>query len=81
MCNACLNVCCGSDRFEKCGCDGCHCEACWSDEPEDMDEDEFYECANPPLENTGDTVRSMGEPAMTESHSVAVSPTQFTDNR
>lgn len=29
MCNACGNVCCGSDQFGGCGCDGCHNEACW----------------------------------------------------
>lgn len=32
MCNACGNVCCGSDRFNACGCDGCDCEDCWSDD-------------------------------------------------
>lgn len=32
MCNACGNVCCGSDAFEGCGCDGCECEECWSDD-------------------------------------------------
>jgi len=39
MCNACGNVCCGSDQFGGCGCDGCDCEECWSDEPEDDGED------------------------------------------
>jgi hypothetical protein len=29
MCNACGNVCCGSDQFEGCGCDGCHEPDCW----------------------------------------------------
>lgn len=40
MCNACHNVCCGSDEFEGCGCDHCGCEACWSIDDEDFD-DEF----------------------------------------
>jgi hypothetical protein len=43
MCNACGNVCCGSDQFEKCGCDGCDCEDCWSDEPEDMEDDDYHD--------------------------------------
>ena len=43
MCNACGNVCCGSDMFSGCGCDGCDCEACWSDEPEDECLHEDYE--------------------------------------
>ena len=30
MCNACGNVCCGSDMFGGCGCDGCEEEECWS---------------------------------------------------
>lgn len=42
MCNACGNVCCGSDQFGGCGCDGCYCTECWSDEPEDGD-DEYFE--------------------------------------
>ena len=35
MCNACGNVCCGSDEFGGCGCDGCDDPDCWSDDPED----------------------------------------------
>ena len=37
MCNACGNMCCGSDKFGSCGCDGCDEQDCWSDEPEDDD--------------------------------------------
>jgi hypothetical protein len=29
MCNACGFLCCGSDVFERCGCDHCSCPACW----------------------------------------------------
>jgi hypothetical protein len=43
MCNACGNVCCGSDQFGGCGCDGCTCPECWSDEPEDECIHEEYE--------------------------------------
>lgn len=32
MCNACHNVCCGSDMFGGCGCDHCECEECWTDD-------------------------------------------------
>lgn len=32
MCNACGNICCGSDMFGGCGCDGCEDSACWSDD-------------------------------------------------
>ena len=39
MCNACGNVCCGSDMFGGCGCDGCECEECWS-----SDEDGEFIC-------------------------------------
>jgi hypothetical protein len=48
MCNACLNVCCGSDQFEKCGCDGCDCEDCWSEDDLDTEID-FYDedCVTP----------------------------------
>lgn len=28
MCNACGNLCCGSDEFEGCGCDGCPVTDC-----------------------------------------------------
>lgn len=30
MCNACGNLCCGSDEFEGCGCDHCGNSECWS---------------------------------------------------
>lgn len=30
MCNACGNLCCGSDEFGGCGCDHCDDPACWS---------------------------------------------------
>lgn len=32
MCNACGNVCCGSDEFGGCGCDDCEEPDCWSDD-------------------------------------------------
>lgn len=44
MCNACNNVCCGSDMFGGCGCDGCECVECWSDDDEfgdDCDHDDY----------------------------------------
>ncbi len=36
MCNACGNLCCGSDMFGECGCDFCDNSECWT--PEDDDE-------------------------------------------
>lgn len=30
MCNACNNMCCDSDEFSACGCDGCDEPDCWS---------------------------------------------------
>jgi hypothetical protein len=68
MCNACGNVCCGSDQFEKCGCDGCECDECWSDDNEfDGPDDDYmdYELPNPPMENSGDTGNARAVPAMT----------------
>jgi len=61
MCNACNNVCCGSDEFGGCGCDGCDDPDCWSEDNDfedggddsDMPEG-YYEwpeancCARPP---------------------------------
>lgn len=47
MCNACGNVCCGSDEFGGCGCDGCDEPECWSDD-NDFDDgfyDDFGFCA------------------------------------
>lgn len=41
MCNACGNVCCGSDMFSGCGCDGCDCEDCWPDDEEFEGDDDF----------------------------------------
>jgi hypothetical protein len=35
MCNACNNMCCGSDQFEKCGCEFCGEPACWDDDDDD----------------------------------------------
>lgn len=29
MCNACGFQCCGSDQFERCGCNHCDNPACW----------------------------------------------------
>lgn len=49
MCNACGFLCCGSDEFSGCGCDGCPCEDCWSDDEDFFgdDDDEYtdYDCA------------------------------------
>ena len=42
MCNACGFLCCAYDAFEGCGCDHCSCPECWSDEPDDMDDDEYF---------------------------------------
>lgn len=39
MCNACGNVCCGSDMFGKCGCDGCPVSDCWDDDLDEEDDD------------------------------------------
>lgn len=54
MCNACHNMCCGSDEFGGCGCDGCDEPECWSPEDEDFDEAADYDdpymsscCARP----------------------------------
>lgn len=41
MCNACHNMCCGSDLFEGCGCEHCDNPACWPEE--DDDDEEYYE--------------------------------------
>jgi len=42
MCNACGNLCCGSDMFEGCGCDGCEEPECWSDDwATDGDDDDY----------------------------------------
>ena len=43
MCNACGNVCCGSDMFGGCGCDYCENPQCWDDELEDECDHEEYE--------------------------------------
>ena len=43
MCNACGNVCCGSDEFGGCGCDGCDCPECCSEEADDECIHEEYE--------------------------------------
>jgi len=39
MCNACGNLCCGSDEFGGCGCDGCDEPECWSDDIDYFDDD------------------------------------------
>jgi hypothetical protein len=43
MCNACGNVCCGSDQFVGCGCNGCDDEECWTDDEADDEFDDFGE--------------------------------------
>lgn len=46
MCNACHNMCCGSDQFEGCGCDHCNEPDCWSDDEYFEDDDDFdLDCA------------------------------------
>ncbi len=45
MCNACGNVCCGSDEFGGCGCDGCDEPDCWSNDEDDYEDDDFDFCA------------------------------------
>lgn len=45
MCNACGNVCCGSDMFGGCGCDGCEEPECWSDDSDSDEDGDFYDCA------------------------------------
>lgn len=42
MCNACGNMCCGSDEFGGCGCDGCDEPDCWSDDEDDYEDEDFY---------------------------------------
>lgn len=49
MCNACGNMCCGSDMFSGCGCEWCAHPACYSgedDEDYDDAEDGFF-CDSP----------------------------------
>lgn len=43
MCNACGNYCCGGDTFGACGCDGCPCYECWSDDLDDGLDDEVFD--------------------------------------
>lgn len=46
MCNACGNLCCGSDMFSKCGCDFCGYDACLDEEigtDYDDDQEEDYD--------------------------------------
>ncbi len=47
MCNACHNMCCGSDEFGGCGCDHCDEPDCWSDDEDFFgdDDDDFMDCA------------------------------------
>jgi hypothetical protein len=50
MCNACHNMCCGSDEFGRCGCEFCDEPDCWSDDEDDFDDDDFgFDCACRPL--------------------------------
>jgi len=42
MCNACGNLCCGSDEFGGCGCD-CEEQECWSDDDEDCEGGDWYD--------------------------------------
>ncbi len=46
MCNACGNLCCGSDEFGGCGCDGCEEPECWSNDGDFDDYGDDYDfCA------------------------------------
>ena len=36
MCNACLNMCCGSDMFGGCGCEHCDNPECWPGDDDDF---------------------------------------------
>lgn len=54
MCNACGFICCASDMFDHCGCDGCECEECWSED--EGDGDEF--CCQP-IVNVGDELHQI----------------------
>ena len=46
MCNACGNICCCSDEFGGCGCEGCDEAECWSDFEDDYyDSDQYDLCA------------------------------------
>ena len=47
MCNACGFLCCGSDEFSGCGCDGCDEPDCWSDDDDFFgdDDDDYMDCA------------------------------------
>lgn len=55
MCNACGFLCCGSDEFGGCGCDGCEEPDCWSDDDDlfgddgdfDLDDYDFCACRKP----------------------------------
>lgn len=38
MCNACGFLCCGSDQFDTCGCDGCPYSECWDIPENDFDD-------------------------------------------
>ena len=40
MCNACGNMCCGSDEFGGCGCDGCEEPDCWSEDEDERDDED-----------------------------------------
>ena len=42
MCNACNNICCGSDEFGGCGCEFCEEPECWPEDPEDDDDEDYY---------------------------------------
>jgi hypothetical protein len=56
MCNACGFFCCASDVFAKCGCEGCPNSACWPDDEEDYDDDDYgseFICESVSRENQG----------------------------
>lgn len=49
MCNACGFFCCAYDGFSKCGCDHCPNPACWDDDPDEFDDDDYirFFCDSP----------------------------------
>lgn len=41
MCNACGFLCCGSDEFDRCGCESCPNPECWPDDDIDYFDDDY----------------------------------------
>jgi len=47
VCNACGFYCCAYDGFSGCGCDDCPERACWGDDEDFYDEDDYDFAALP----------------------------------